>query len=398
MGQDTLRLSLASADSIFQVRNFSLIATALQVDKAKAAEVQARLYPNPVLTAEWNLYDPQNSVWLHTGTGGQKSFQLEQLIVLGGKRRSEIEQASLQTDIAELELESLTAQLRFELRRSLIIVAQKQLLLSLYQDQLNMLDSFLQAYAGQVKKGNIPLKDLIRLKGAYLSLRNESADVFAEYQEYQARLQTLLQTTAVVQFPVTDPDLLRYIRSFTLNELTRLALEFRPEMRIMDKSIELAQRYWAFQRRLRTPDLNLYINYDQRGGAFQNQINTGISLDLPVWNRNQGNIQSAAIDKKIAEMDKARTENEIIAGVTAHYSVYSRTVNEFQTARTLYNADFETTLAAMQENFLKRNISLIEFVDFLESHLEVLAELVRVRIQLVTSAEQLNLSVGKNIY
>ncbi len=62
----------------------------------------------------------------------------------------------------------------------------------------------------------------------------------------------------------------------------------------------------------------------------------------------------------------------------------------------LYNADFEITVQGMSENFRKRNVSLIEFVDFFEAYNDVLAELVRIKVQLVESAEQINLLTGKD--
>lgn len=52
----------------------------------------------------------------------------------------------------------------------------------------------------------------------------------------------------------------------------------------------------------------------------------------------------------------------------------------------------------MSLNFQKRNVSIIEFIDFFESYNDVLAELMRIKTQLVISAEQINLLTGKDIY
>lgn len=52
----------------------------------------------------------------------------------------------------------------------------------------------------------------------------------------------------------------------------------------------------------------------------------------------------------------------------------------------------------MVENFGKRNISMVEFMDFFESYNELLPELVRVKIQLVESGEEINQIVGKELY
>jgi cobalt-zinc-cadmium efflux system outer membrane protein len=50
------------------------------------------------------------------------------------------------------------------------------------------------------------------------------------------------------------------------------------------------------------------------------------------------------------------------------------------------------------DNFQKRNVSIIEFIDFFEAYNQALTELARIRTQLVISGEQLNLLIGKDIY
>jgi cobalt-zinc-cadmium efflux system outer membrane protein len=395
---DSIKVNIKVADSLFQARNFTLLAAALEVDKASAQEIQAKLYPNPVLSAEWNLWDPEHKKWLHTGYTGQKILQIDQLILLGGKRKADIQRAAMEKEIAVVELEQITRQLKFELRRSLISVAQQQMLLILYEGQLAMLDSFLTSYEVQIQKGNIPLKELVRLKGAYLNLRNEKAELYNRYMENQANLQTLLQTQSIIQFDFQETDLINYVKSYSLTELQQIALEHRPEIRLIQLNQELAKQYIIYQKKLKTPDLTLYANYDQRGGAFQNQVNLGISLPIPAWNRNQGNIQAAKIMQQQAELESERIRNEILTTLSAQYNVYLRTVSEFEKANLLYNSDFDVTLKGMRDNFQKRNVTLIEFVDFFEAHMKVLAEMVRVRVQLVSTAELLNLSIGKDIY
>jgi cobalt-zinc-cadmium efflux system outer membrane protein len=52
----------------------------------------------------------------------------------------------------------------------------------------------------------------------------------------------------------------------------------------------------------------------------------------------------------------------------------------------------------MSDNFLKQNISVLEFVDFFEAYNNSLAEIARIKIQLAESAELLNLTIGKEVF
>jgi outer membrane protein, heavy metal efflux system len=395
---DTLSVNLRQADSLFIKRNYYLLASAMNVEAQQAQILQAKLFANPVLTADFNAYDPQNKEFFHAGQTGQKSFQIDQMILLGGKRKSQIEMAKTNTVIAQLELQNLTRQLKFKLHTKLVETGQQLVLLRKYNSQLALLDTILTAYEVQVSKGNIPLKDLVRLKGVYLNLNNDRAELLRQYFESQSVLQTLLQTQSLVVLNFSDRDLDSYIQQKQLNELEVEALANHPELLLIQQNKVLAGEYLQYQKKQAIPDINLFASYDQRGGAFANQINAGIAIPLPLWNRNQGNVKTSQYRIKETEYLQQALQQETINGLQNNFALYTQTVSEYQKAKRIYSDDFETTVNGMTVNFQKRNVSLIEFVDFFESYNQVLAELARIKTQLVNSAEQLNLSIGKDIY
>ncbi|HQQ94166.1 MAG TPA: TolC family protein [Bacteroidia bacterium] len=397
-GNDTIRVTLLQADSIFLKTNYYLLASAMNIEASKAQILQAKLYPNPVFTAEFNAYDPQNDIIFHTGPTGQKSFQFQQLVLLGGKRSSEIEMAKTNAAIAELEFQQLVRELKFKLHSQLFSVAQLLFLLNKQNHQLDLLDTLLSAYKIQTDKGNLPVKDFVRLKGTYLKLNNNRAELYRMLYTIQSDLQKLLNIHGFIRFSFEEKELEAYIRNTAMDQLISEALLNRPEMLIMHNNNVLAQQYLRYQKSQAVPDLNIYTAYDQRGGAFVNQWNAGVSLPLPLWNRNQGNIAMSRYKIKESEFNLASVQNEITSDIENSYALYSHSVSEYLKSKQLYNQEFETTVEGMTENFQKRNVSIIEFVDFFEAYNDVLSELVRTRIQLVEMAERLNLLVGKDIY
>lgn len=395
---DTLHVTLRQADSLFVARSYYLLASSMNIGAGRAQVLQAKLFINPVFTADVNAYDPENDRVFHVGPSGQKGFQIDQLILLGGKRKSQIELAKTDVAIAELEFQNLTRQLKFRLHTKLAEIGQKQVLLKKYNAQLALLDTIMTSNERQVVKGNVPLKDLVRLKGVYLNLNNDRAELLHEYFEAQSIVQTLLQTQSLIDFGFTDEDIAARIKETNLDELKAEALANHPEVLMFRQNKIQAQQYLQYQRRLAVPDVNLFAAYDQRGGAFLNQVNAGISIPLPLWNRNQGNIKSSQYRVREMEYNLLAMEQEKLSELQNNYALYTQTVSEYNKTSRLYNADFELTVRGMSENFKKRNVSLIEFVDFFESYNLVLAELARMKTQLVTSAESLNLSIGKDIF
>lgn len=397
-GHDTLKINIQQADSLFQKKNFLLLASAMNIEAQVAQTIQAKVYPNPVFTADFNAYDPENNRAFHIGQTGQKIFQLEQLILLGGKRKAEIEMAKTNVNIAELEFQHLLRQLKFRLHCDLFAVGQHQLLLRQYNGQLDLLDTLLEAYQIQADRGNIPLKEVVRLKGAYLKLNNERAELLKDYFATQASLQTLLQTSSVVDFEFSENDIEQYIQPKTLTDIQTEARQNHPELQIIQSNKMLAEQYLKYQRRLAVPDINLFTSYDQRSGAFNNEINMGISIPLPIWNRNQGNIKSSKFKMQEADYNLQAMQAQITSSVQSAFAIYTQTVSEYEKAKALYNEDFEITVNGMTDNFQKRNVSIIEFIDFFEAYNEVMTELMRIKTQLVVSAEQINLLTGSDLF
>ncbi len=395
---DTLRVNFQQADSLFVSHNYYLLAASMNVEAERAMEIQVKLFPNPVFTADLNAYDPENDKFFHIGQTGQKVFQIDQLILLGGKRKSQIEIAKTNTAIAELEFQNLARQLKFKLHTGLVEIGQQQALLQRYNSQLSLLDTIVTVYETQVNRGNIPMKDLVRLKGVYLNLNNDRAELLHQYFEAQANVQTLLQTQLLVSFQFSDEDIDTYIKVLQLDDLKEEALANHPELLISRQNQILAQEYLQYQKRLAIPDVNFFTSYDQRGGAFNNQVNAGFAIPLPLWNRNQGNIKASQFQIRQTEYYLQALQMEKLSSLQNNFALYTQTVAEYQKATRLYNDDFEITLKGMTDNFQKRNVSLIEFVDFFESYNQVLAELARMKTQLVTSAELLNLSIGRDVY
>jgi len=396
--QDTLTLTIQQADSLFLKNNYQLLAQSMHIEAQKAQIIQAKLYPNPVFTADFNAYDPENNRYFHVGQTGHKAFQLEQLILLGGKRKAEIDLAKTQVAIAEIAFTQLVRQLKSRLHSDLFHLGELTKLINRYQSQLELLDNLLNTYNTQAEKGNIPLKDVVRLKTAYLQLNNDRAELLKDYYELQNSVQTILQTNAIIVFESNNQDLEKFIQVLSLEQLHETAKVNRPDLLILEQNKLLAQQYLAYQKRSAVPDITLFTAYDQRSGAFNNQINAGFSIPLPLWNHNKGNIKTSQYQLKEVEYTIQGMQSQAVIELQNALSLYNQTITEYQKAMTLYNEDFEIILNGMIENFQKHNISLIEFIDFFESYNDGLNEIARIKTQLVTSAQQINTLTGKDIY
>ncbi len=396
--QDTLRITIQDADKMFLQNNLLFLASQLNVDAQKAQEIQARLYPNPEFVAGINTYDNDNKKLIYAGRNGQKTFDFQQLILLGGKRKNEIRLSKENTKQAEYELENLLRNLRYELHTNMYSLHFDLRSLNKYGIQLNQLDTIINAYQEQANKGNIPLKEVIRLRSVYIRLNNDKTAIINAIQQQQKELQLLLATRDFI-FPNIEHTLpAKFEQLPALDTLINLALFNRQDLKMIATGQAIADINVKYQKSLSVPDLTLGTSYDQMGGAFNHQYMFTVGIPLPIWNRNQGNIKTAEIQKKQAEVNTAFITKTIESEIFQAWSNMNRSIQEYKKVNEVYNNDFTEVFNGMQINFLKRNISIVEFVDFFESYSETVAEVYEIRKRLMLSAENINYTTAFNIF
>lgn len=395
--QDTLRITMQQADQQFLDRNLQLLAGTLNIAMQEAAELQARLYPNPVISAQINAIDPENDRLLHVGKTGQQAVAIEQLILLGGKRKAEIALARQAASIARLELADLLRELRLQLHTSLYTVYFDQLTVKKYNAQLKLLDTLIQSYERQAKKGNVAYKEVVRLKSGFLALNNDRSEILQNIEAQQKNLRLLLQTAAYTVLVIDTTDLKRFAALPSLDTLNFLS-QNRADLRLAQADIMTGNLNLRYQKKVAVPDATLGAEYDKMGGAFNNQVNLTLGLPLPVWNRNQGNILAAKTQIKAAEVNRQIRQSEVTAEVFQAWANMARSIREYEQSQRFYNDDFAAVSEGMADNFRRQNISIMEFVDFFESYNQSVAEINRIRKQLLLSAEGINYATGYPVF
>lgn len=398
ISQSELSLSLQQADSIFLHNNLLLLAQQYNVASNEALIIQAKAYPNPIFTADFNAIDPQNNEKFHVGSSGEKAFQIQQLILLGGKRKTGIGIAKQNSKLAKLEFDDLLRNLQLQLRASFFSIYRQRNVLLKFDQQLKLLDTLISSYDTQAHLGNLPLKDVVRLKSVYLKINNDKTELSTAYFEEQRRMQLLLQSNQIIR-PLVDEALLeRFNVGKRYDELINVALENRPDLKIAAEEQVNAALNVKLQKQLAIPDLVLNGSYDQRGGAFINQKNVGITIPLPLWNLNRGNIKAAEFTNQSVTIYGQQKQQEVMADVQSAWNNMALSIREYNKIKSYYSDDFEEVFKGVNTNFQKRNISILEFVDFIESYNESLGEFERVKNHLANSAIQVNYSTATNVY
>lgn len=398
MAQKTV--TLQDCESQFLKKNLFLLASQYNIDASKALTIQARIWDNPVITAELNAYNPERDKFFDIGKEGQKAFSIEQLIYLGGKKRNEVKLAQTNAQLAELSFNDLLRTLKLQLRKSFYTVYYNTKNLENTDKQLAHIENLINSYSVQAQKGNIPLKDVVRLQSLYLNFKNERLEVVNNNIEEQANLKLLLNETENVIPIVSKDDSNKYLKiiAFDLKGFEEQAIANRPDYLAKQKEIEANELNVKWQKSLLVPDLTLGANYDQRSGAFNKEANVSIGIPLPLWNKNKGNIKYAQTILEQSKVEKQNFELQLQTEITSAWTKWDESRQNYSVIKPTVNSDFEAVYNGMLTNFQKRNVSLLEFTDFMESYNQAIIQLNELKKKVVIAGEELNSTINKDLF
>lgn len=398
--QDTLLLNMRQTDSLFLSNNLILLSQKFKIDADKALIKQAKLWDNPTLNTEWNLYNGVKHKFFDVGSTGQKAIAIEQVISIAGKRNKRIELAKTNAQFSEFEFYDLMRTLKLELRKNFYIVYFNARTIEKYSEQLSFLSTIIDALQLQSDKGNIPLKEVLRLKAEFYQLNNDLTDLMMEMFDAQQALQTLLQTTIYIKPQINDERLALYNIEVLndKNKLLNAAINNRSDVKMAQNLLQQSELNYKLQKRLNYPDLRIGGSYDQAGSYINNYTAITLGLDLPVWNRNQGNIKYA---KAMSESMKLQLQNktiEINNEVLSAINKLQQVEKEYQRVDKDFGQSFKMLNDGFITNFQKRNISLIEFIDFFESYNQSILQINKMNEKRIRTYEELNYITGEELY
>ncbi|WP_347052618.1 TolC family protein [Flavobacterium olei] len=398
MAQKTV--TLQDCESQFLKKNLFLLASQYNIDASKALTIQARIWDNPTITAELNAYNPERDKFFDIGKDGQKVFGIEQLIYLGGKKRNEVKLAQTNVKLAELQFNDILRTLKFQLRKSFFTVYYNSKNLENTDKQLAHVENLINSYSIQAQKGNIPLKDVVRLQSLYLNFKNERLEVINDNIEEQANLKLLLNETENVVPIVNTEDSNKYLKiiDFDLKSFEEQALANRPDYLAKQKEIEANELNVKWQKSLAVPDVTIGANYDQRSGAFNREANVSVGIPLPLWNKNKGNIKYAQTILEQSKIEKQNFDLQLQNEITSAWTKWDESRQNYSVIKPTVNSDFEAVYNGMLTNFQKRNVSLLEFTDFMESYNQAIIQLNELKKKVVIAGEELNSTINKDLF
>ena len=158
-----------------------------------------------------------------------------------------------------------------------------------------------------------------------------------------------------------------------------------------------ASKNLEIQNAMKTPDVAVSIGYDRGGNIMKDFIGLGVSMDLPIFDRNKGNIQEARLEIEKSKLETRKnmlkSENEIVSV----FRNYIRTQQVSEEIDENYESTLDGLLVSHEKNFRLRNISMLEYMDFLDTYIGNKMIILDTKKELNQYYENLQYVVGQDL-
>jgi cobalt-zinc-cadmium efflux system outer membrane protein len=327
-GQTAEPLRLENIEKIALERNPTLLQVSAAIRSAQGRSKQAGLYPNPFIAVE----NPDISFG-PVIRGGEWGVVLQQDIVLGGKLglsrqaaeqdvikaqvHAEAQRLRVLTSIRGLFYQSLAAQRKVEVRKRLFNLVREAVTTSRQLQNVGQAD-IPDVLEIEIEEHNAEL--------AVMSAQNEQRQIWVQ-------LGAAVGDPTLPMAPLEGD--LENVPEFDAQQILAKLLAESPEVKTAKADIAQAEYTLRRAEKERIPDLSVKggIHYNRElleagGRRIGRQGSLEIGIRLPLFNRNQGNVEAAR-----ADLERAQRETERVA-----LSLRSRlavALRQFQDARNI---------------------------------------------------------------
>ena len=291
------------------IRNPEIQAARKQWEASTNQIAQARSLDDPILSVHlWNF--PQN---FNLTQAQNNIFGLSQNLPFPGKRALKGEVASRSAEMTEQALRAKERELIARLKRAYydLFLAHKSI--QIHHEQVELLRQFVEIANAKFRTGKGSQSDVLKAQ-VELSMLHQQLPVLEQRRETGAALlNTLLDRDPLSPLGIPQEPSLMPLGT-TIDELHRLALNARPELKAAELAVQHKEQSRALAQRQYYPDFNVQFQ------RFQNfQANDGfgayaaMTIPFAFWTKPK---YDAGVQEATASVEAVRAQQHTLENLT----------------------------------------------------------------------------------
>lgn len=362
-GQETLRIEDAVRRAL--AAHPILAAQTERIAAASGLVQQARLRPNPRIYLQSENWSITGADPISASVNSDQFGYFTQPIEIGGKRQRRVDLSQETLRLTNIERELLEKQISARVKQAYWAAVGAEGISRLWEEEVENLRQTIAYHEIRVREGALAEWELLRVRleadrvavsAAVAALEAERwrINLLREMGEAEIRPIKLVTPLAMTAPPVAD---------------IAVALEQRSDVKIARQEIERARANARLQRSLSRPDLEAGFGY-KRNFGFNTLLATA-QFNLPILNKNQGNIQAALSEGKAAEASlralEANVRAEVVAGQREIESKRHQLLDVLAASKERADESSEIANAAYREG----GADLLRLLDAQRVHIEL---------------------------
>lgn len=314
------RITLDDAIRMSLLHNHALQALRSTIQQSMAEEITANLRPNPTLGLDAQflpIFQPSQFNSNFIDQQSQFDAGVGYLFERGRKRQHRLQAARDVTTVVRSQVSDSERQLVFNIGQQFVDVLLAESTLEFAQQDLNSFQKTADISNERYRIGDISEGDYLKIKLQLLQFQTDvSAAKLAKLQALAA-LRQLMGFESVPDDYDVDGTLNYQPVQADLSGLKSIAAMNRPDLRAAQQAVTAAESQYALQKANGKMDVTGTFNYTHTAGA-----NTGAffyNMPLPIFNRNQGEIQRAQFAITQAQEQASETTQQVSTDVVTAY-------------------------------------------------------------------------------
>jgi cobalt-zinc-cadmium efflux system outer membrane protein len=338
---DASSLTLSEAVAEALAKNPELRALSADVAAARGETTTATQWQNPELSVAPGINRTPGADGGHD-TRFHGVFSLTQTFEFPGKRTLRRAAADKAVELRELALAGFRIQLTIEVRRAFNELLVAEQVVPLREQGLAQARTFLDAATRRAQGGVASEFEVTKAEAERIAAERALHDAQTQVAAGRAALNTLLGRPADEPLNAAG-DLNPDIAVPDADSLLQQVLVGNPSLKVQTAEVERTGLSLKSVQRSRLPDFTIGPDFEYK--SDEQNIDLGIALPLPLWDRKSGEIATATAEqqKALAELDVLR--NEIAGDVARAY----HTLESAKASLSLYTPEFLNRLATLRD-------------------------------------------------
>lgn len=393
--QGPVRITLDEAIQLALEHNHNLKAARTTIQQSEATEITANLRPNPALTLDAQflpIFQPDKFSADYINTTAQFDAGVSYLFERGKKRQHRLQAAR---DITA-QTRSLVADnertLAFITASEFVTVQLSESTLDLAEQDFKSFQNSVDISEARYKAGDISEGDFLKIHLQLLQFQQDVAQArLARVQALVGLRQLLGYESVPADYDVAGTFEYQPVR-LQLEDLQAKALAERPDLRAAQQGVTAANSQYQLARANGKVDVTGTFDYDH-----VNAVSTGSffgSFQIPIFNRNQGEIARTHFAITQAEELKLAASDQVMTDVADAYEGVRDNDQVVVLYRSGYLDEARLSLEISEYAYKRGAASLLDYLDAERSYRATQLAYRQALASYLTAVEQLREAVG----